>query len=143
MSQASNLRFKCTQCGKCCTLREEYGHVYLSRTEQEALAKLHEITLRSFRRRFTFTDEYGWTQLKAGGERGEHCIFLDTETQGCNVYEARPVQCRTFPFWREFVKKDGWSDEVREMCEGTGQGRLYSIEEAEQRMLEMEQSGEE
>ena len=144
MTQAqTGLRFECTQCGKCCTLREDYGHVYLNREEQTALAELHGLSLRSFKRRFTFTDEYGWTQLKAGGRNGEHCIFLDVETGGCRVYEARPVQCRTFPFWRDFVVDGRWSSEVRRMCEGIGRGRLYSIEEAEARMVEMEESEEE
>lgn len=137
------LRFECTQCGKCCTLREDYGHVYLNRAEQQALAEHHKLTLGAFRRRFTFVDEYGWTQLKAGGAHGEHCVFLDTETNGCTVYTARPVQCRTFPFWRDFVTEKGWSDEVRRMCEGIGLGRLYSIEEAERRIVEMEESEEE
>ena len=36
--EQEGLRFECTQCGKCCTLREDYGHVYLNRDEQKALA---------------------------------------------------------------------------------------------------------
>ena len=27
------------------------------------------------------------------------CVFFDGEQRKCTVYEARPRQCRTWPFW--------------------------------------------
>ena len=137
----SELRFECTQCGECCTLRGDYAYVYLSEEEVESLAGLLRLGIATFRRRYTHVDKDGWTQL-AGADGGERCVFLDPETKRCGVYEARPTQCRTFPFWREFVKDGRWTPEVRSMCEGIGRGRLYSIEEAEPLMVEMEESDE-
>jgi uncharacterized protein len=53
------LRFECTECGKCCTSRGEYNHVYLSDAEVVSLARYLGMLPMEFRQRFTFTDEYG------------------------------------------------------------------------------------
>ena len=29
------------------------------------------------------------------------CIALDQQTNQCTIYEHRPEQCRSFPFWLE------------------------------------------
>ena len=58
------------------------------------------------------------------------------------MYRARPVQCSTFPFWRSLVEDGEWTEEARSICEGVGQGKLYTIEEAETRMADMEASEE-
>jgi hypothetical protein len=29
------------------------------------------------------------------------CVALDQKTNQCTIYEHRPEQCRTFPFWPE------------------------------------------
>ena len=138
MSRAkSELRFECTGCGECCTNRGEYAYVYVGDREARALGKLLDLSLREFEKRYTFIDEDGWSQLKMDEGR---CIFLDPATKRCNAYGARPVQCRTFPFWRNMVDRGRWTDEARNLCEGIGRGRLYSIEEAEDRMVEMEES---
>ena len=133
------LRFECTGCGKCCTNRGDYAFVYVNEEETEALADLLGLTVRSFCKRYTFVDEDGWRQLSFTSER---CIFLDPATNGCRVYAARPTQCRTFPFWRNMIEGGQWTEEARKLCEGVGQGRLYTIEEVETRMLEMEESDE-
>jgi Fe-S-cluster containining protein len=127
------LRFECTECGDCCRVRGEYAHVYLDLEEEEALADFLGLPLATFRRRFTFLDEDGWRELAFTEDR---CVFLDDETNRCSVYSARPVQCSTFPFWEELVQRRRWTDRARKLCEGVGRGRLYSIEEAEARILE-------
>lgn len=126
------LCFECTQCGDCCKTRGEYAYVYLNRAEARALAEHLGLTLAEFRRRHTFVDEDGWLQLRFEGGR---CTFLGLDGR-CGVYEARPVQCRTFPFWPEFVDDGEWTEDVRELCEGIGRGHRYTLSEAESRMLE-------
>ncbi|MEE8557964.1 MAG: YkgJ family cysteine cluster protein [Myxococcota bacterium] len=133
----SQLRFECTSCGKCCRARGEYAYVYLNRDEEGALADFLGMTVATFRRRCTWVDEDGFRQLTFSGDR---CVFLDDVTQQCTVYPARPTQCRTFPFWGEMVDGNRWTHEARRLCEGVGRGRLYSIEEAEDLMLERELS---
>jgi hypothetical protein len=92
-----------------------------------------------FRERYTFRDELGWTQLEGVRDR---CVFLDPVTNLCRVYAARPAQCRTFPFWRNAICDGDWTPEVREMCEGIGRGPGHTLEYAQARMLEMDESPE-
>ncbi len=47
----------------------------------------------------------------------------------CAVYDARPWQCRTWPFWPENMNETVWEREVASYCPGVGKGRLYSAEE--------------
>ena len=38
------------------------------------------------------------------GKQGVECIFFDSFQRCCSIYPARPLQCRTFPFWEYFKK---------------------------------------
>ena len=96
------LRFECTQCGKCCWTRGQYSHVYMTKGDVEAMAKAVGISVAETRERFTFRDENGWTELDFSGGR---CVMLDPATNLCTVYESRPTQCRTFPFWPEMIRR--------------------------------------
>ena len=135
MSRTTGLRFECTRCGGCCTARGEYAHVYLNPDELADLADELGLSIREFRRRYTFRDEYGYTQLRFPDST---CVFLERDTNRCTVYGARPTQCRTFPFWRDLVRDGRWTDEARALCEGVGRGPAHRREDAEARMLEME-----
>ncbi len=138
MRAGAGLRFECTQCGKCCVTRGEYAHVYVNADEERTLAQFLGMSRSAFRREYTFVDEDGWRQLtftKTG------CVFL-SEAGQCTVYPARPVQCRTFPFWSELIREGEWTREARELCEGVGRGRLYTIDEARVPMREFEESEE-
>jgi Fe-S-cluster containining protein len=54
------------------------------------------------------------------------CILWDN---GCSAYDARPVQCTTYPFWDLFLAdRDLWDAEALE-CPGINQGDLYSFDE--------------
>jgi Fe-S-cluster containining protein len=55
----------------------------------------------------------------------------------CSVYEARPRQCRSWPFWPENMKKRVWEKEITSYCKGVGKGRLYTEEEI-QKIVERE-----
>ena len=58
-------------------------------------------------------------------EKPNHdCVFW---SDGCTVYEARPGQCRTYPFWSSNLEStDRWAREARD-CEGIGQGPTYDL----------------
>jgi Fe-S-cluster containining protein len=113
--------------------------VYLDPEEVEDLAEFLEVSPAAFRRRYTFVDEDGWTQLRTAEQR---CVFLEPHGGRCRVYAARPTQCRTFPFWRGLIREGRWTGEARALCEGVGRGPLHSIEYAQARMLEMDESAE-
>ena len=134
------LRFECTECGKCCTNRGEYAYVYVNPEEAKVLAKLLDLSVQAFKDRHTFVDGDGFRQLNFHDDR---CVFLNPRTNRCRVYAARPTQCRTFPFWRELVKRGDWTQEAHSLCEGVGQGRLHTPEEARARMTELDRYDEE
>ncbi len=120
---AEGLRFACQQCGKCCR-GPEPGYVWVTEAEIEKLA----------RRLGMSVDAFGKLYLRRIGgryslvERANHdCIFWEN---GCTVYEDRPEQCRTFPFWPEFIEsKQAWGTIA--WCRGKDQGKLYSKDEIE------------
>ena len=43
------------------------------------------------------------------------CIFFDRSANGCGIYQARPQQCRTFPFWDYFKTH---IEELQHECPG-------------------------
>ncbi|HEY2774041.1 MAG TPA: YkgJ family cysteine cluster protein [Candidatus Binatia bacterium] len=133
------LRFECTQCGKCCWTRGQYSHVYLGSDDVKALADRLGLSTREFRARFTFRDENGWTELDFADGR---CVLLDAETNLCTVYESRPVQCRTFPFWPELIRRGGWTAEARSICEGVGNGRVVPKQEVADRLAAQKKADE-
>ena len=59
---------------------------------------------------------------------GGDCIFWDAKA-GCTVYAARPVQCRTWPFWPENVETPEDWQQVTRICPGSGQGQLFTVEQ--------------
>lgn len=117
------LPFACTQCGHCCTTE---GYVWVDRREARAIAEHLELTLEELGRRFLRT--VGRRNALTDRSDGA-CVFWD---EGCTIYEARPGQCRTFPFWKEnVITETAWLETARS-CEGIGGGRLYRQGEIEQ-----------
>jgi uncharacterized protein len=107
--------------------RGTYGYVYLTLEDRRRLAGHFGLRTSAFTRRYC---------LKTGGhyhlrDFGEACQYLDGTR--CMVYEARPTQCRTWPFWPENMGARVWSEEIATYCPGVGKGRLYP--EAEIREL--------
>ena len=44
------------------------------------------------------------------------CVFLTGKI--CGVYQARPTQCRTYPWWLTNIQdQEGW-DQAARVCEG-------------------------
>ena len=60
--------------------------------------------------------------------RHAQCHFL--KDGGCAVHAAKPVQCRTFPFWPELVDDEVEWHKTGAFCPGIGQGELVQIEYA-------------
>jgi hypothetical protein len=55
------------------------------------------------------------------------CIFW--ESQGCRIYEHRPLQCRSFPFWSSHLySRRAWEQAAAE-CPGINRGPLRSAQE--------------
>ena len=119
------IRFACQGSGKCCVTRGKYAYVYLSFHDRKRLAAYLGIAPRTFTIGYTQKTD-GLYHLK---DPEKSCPFF--EDNRCAVYEARPRQCRTWPFWPENMAQEVWEREVASYCPGVGTGRLYSAEEIE------------
>jgi Fe-S-cluster containining protein len=122
---SDGIRFECQGTGGCCRSRGPYGYVYLSLEDRRSLAAHLGLSTYAFTRRYCDKTD-GLFHLKHP-ER-DCCFLVDRR---CQVYEARPLQCRTWPFWPENMDPRVWRREVAATCPGVGRGRLYSAAEIE------------
>ena len=122
------LRFKCSECGDCCTGAP--GFVWVNKEEIAALAgAIGEEDIDKFE--YNYVRKVGIRKSLKEFPNGD-CVFFDSEKRSCTVYEARPRQCRTWPFWDSNLKSpEAWA-ETCEVCPGSGQGKLHSIEVIEE-----------
>lgn len=120
------LQFTCSQCGDCCTGAP--GHVWIINEEIAAMAKLIGLDVAAFEEKYV--RRVGARKSLIEYANGD-CVFFNTKTRGCNVYSARPRQCRTWPFWDSNLKTpEDWAHTCA-VCPGSGTGRLHQIEEIE------------
>lgn len=66
--------------------------------------------------------------LALQSKKNNDCILWN---EGCSAYEARPIQCSTYPFWDWIVKDKSMWDECSADCPGMNHGRLWSKKEIE------------
>ncbi len=123
---AEGLQFECTQCGACCSGEE--GYVWANDSEVREMANKLSMSQAEFRRKFV--RRVGGRDSLVEYPDGD-CILLDPKTRHCIVYGARPIQCRTWPFWNSNLTSNRSWDDMCEQCPGAGKGRLYTFEEIE------------
>jgi hypothetical protein len=114
-------RFACTGCGKCCTGGGSYV-VEVSRAEQRRIQRHLGISWAWFRRHYLFRFDEETESLKM--PRGR-CVFLGDDNR-CRIYQVRPLQCRTYPWWPELMNRRAWRLEARR-CEGIGRGEAVPL----------------
>jgi Fe-S-cluster containining protein len=118
------LRFECTGCGDCCTGAP--GYVWVNREEIAALAARVGLEVEVFERRYVRS--VGVRRSLVEYENGD-CVFFDGATRKCTVYEARPRQCRSWPFWESNVRTEQAWKETCAVCPGSGKGKLHPPDE--------------
>lgn len=106
------LRFSCTQCGKCCTGRP--GVTWISFDEMQKMAEHLQISMDELVKNYLRKIDGKWALKERTVDHS--CIFLYDKK--CRVYEVRPNQCKTFPFWKDaLATKDSWQA-LKSTCEG-------------------------
>ncbi len=109
---SEGLKFKCTGCGKCCTGAP--GYVWVNEKEMQEMADFLQMPLKTFIQRYVrrVGNRFSLVEMKQTFD----CIFL--KDKKCEVYGARPIQCRTYPFWPQNLKSsESWNETAKE-CEG-------------------------
>ncbi len=120
------LQFTCTGCGDCCSGAP--GFVWVNKEEIADLAKCVDMEVSAFEKKYVRTVGVRKSLVE---KKNYDCIFLDSKTRKCQVYEARPRQCKTWPFWDSTVRTpEAWAHTC-EVCPGSGTGRLYQLTEIE------------
>ncbi|MBN2625920.1 MAG: YkgJ family cysteine cluster protein [Spirochaetales bacterium] len=122
------LKFECQQCGYCC--RYEPGYVFLSEEDLQALLDHTGLDRKEFIATYCKTADLGIEKRISIKEKPNNdCIFWDEK--GCSVYEARPFQCRSYPFWPMIVEnRESWEGE-KKYCPGLDKGKCHSRGEIE------------
>jgi uncharacterized protein len=104
----------CATCqGRCCT--GESGYIYVNMTEIEKIADLLNLDVKEFAPKYLFRKGYKYSIKEIVYNDSHECIFYDRESNGCTIYDARPTQCKTFPFWDYFKTR---VDELKLECPG-------------------------
>lgn len=77
-----------------------------------------------FRKRFIHTTHKGLLVHNTNGR----CMLLGDDNR-CSIYSARPLQCRTYPFWPAFFEDKDEFEFLKDECEGIGRrgAKTYSI----------------
>jgi len=113
--------------------------VRVSDAEIEGLAARLELADAEFRAAYTRRLRGGELSLRE--KRDASCVFY-APGRGCTVYEDRPRQCRTWPFWRAVVhSRERWQEEAED-CPGIGRGPLHAREAIERSLRDDGSSGE-
>ena len=117
------LNFSCTKCSRCCT--GEPGYVFLSIYDIQKLSAFFNCSdnefLLSYCRPVTLSTSERVFSLKE--TPSFECILWNN---GCKAYEARPIQCISYPFWPKLLNSEkSWNDE-KKLCKGIGNGKKWS-----------------
>jgi Fe-S-cluster containining protein len=125
------LHFECSGCGNCCAGPDE-GYIWITAEEIEMLAKHLGMSEADVRKRFI--KRVGFRTTIIEDKRTNDCIFLSKSADGCRgcaIYDVRPNQCRTWPFWNHNLSSpDDWNY-AGQKCPGINRGKIHSLEQIE------------
>ncbi|MDX4063948.1 YkgJ family cysteine cluster protein [Aliarcobacter skirrowii] len=105
----------CESCGgKCCT--GDSGYIWINIVEIERLSKHLNLTIDEFSKKYLYKVRYKYSLKEIELEPNVYsCCFFDNTNKMCSIYEFRPNQCRTFPFWDYFKTN---KEELKKECIG-------------------------
>jgi uncharacterized protein len=129
---AEGLRFECQSCGRCCGGGP--GYVWVDEADLREIASRLGQDAEEFRRAYV---RNLWRGMSLREKSNYDCVLLDGSGR-CTAYEARPVQCRNWPFWPSNLRDPSDWMEASERCPGIGIGPLFSFEYIETRREEMD-----
>jgi len=125
----SGLRFECTRCSKCC--RHDPGYVFLSANDIVQLLEATQMKKDELIKKICrVIDINGFRRLSLREKDNFDCIFW--EEDGCRVYENRPLQCRSYPFWSHCLESLQTWNNMSQECPGVNRGKIHSFEEIQE-----------
>lgn len=142
----NGLKWSCLGSGACCISRDGYGYVYLTGADIVRLAAHFEVSPDWLKLEWLDYDQdaeqYCLPEKNTNKSDSIPCVFL--EQSKCTVYEARPTQCRTWPFWPENMTAKSWDENVVKFCLGAAAADSPLVSQKEIRKnLEIQKEAEE
>jgi len=133
-SLQNGTRFRCTDCGACCTGAP--GRVRISEEELEAVSDFRNEPLSELKAASTrVVKSQRLLKEKSNGE----CVFF--EEGRCSIHPVKPTQCRLYPFWFQNVRSEEAWRKTCDECPGIGEGDLVEPEEIIRQVTEDLESG--
>jgi Fe-S-cluster containining protein len=122
------LHFECQGCGDCCSGPEE-GFIWITKDEINMLAAHLQISSDELRKKYL--RRVGLRFSIKENPQTKDCAFLSGQkgSKGCAVYNFRPMQCRTWPFWPSNLAGEYDWNTAAIRCPGINKGKLYLFEE--------------
>ncbi|HOX33865.1 MAG TPA: YkgJ family cysteine cluster protein [Spirochaetales bacterium] len=135
---AEGLRFACARCSSCC--RGGPGFVFLAKSDLSRLLGFLHLAFPAFYRDYCTLVDTGMGMALSLAEKANYdCVFWTAD--GCSAYEARPIQCSTYPFWPSLLDaRESWEEEAAH-CPGIGRGELRTRRFIEDRLYERRAAG--
>lgn len=139
---AQGIRFTCARCSACC--RGEPGYVFLTKADLKRLLRRLGLDFKRFFHDYcTLVDAGNGMALSlrevTRNKSSNDCVLWGEK--GCSVYEDRPVQCSTYPFWPSIMgSRASWKREAS-ACPGIDSGEPRSRNYIEERLLERREAG--
>ncbi|MFA6011453.1 MAG: YkgJ family cysteine cluster protein [Desulfobacteraceae bacterium] len=94
----------CADCGgRCCN--GDSGNIWVSRKEIETISLTLNMNTQEFIDVYLRKIDYKFSIKELKSKENYACVFYDESKGGCTIYDVRPEQCRTFPFWPYFKDK--------------------------------------
>lgn len=129
----------CKGCGgRCCV--GESGYIFLSIREAESIARFLGMEFESFALRYMRKVGYRFSLIEkpmktsraeSNAESSLACVFFDERSGGCGIYECRPSQCVSFPFWESLRECDDRAlQELCALCPGVTRKNAGSLAES-------------
>ena len=105
----------CVACpGYCCI--GESGYVWVEPKAIDPIAQHLGLAREVFMERYLMRVGNRYSAREVILSRHNYvCVFFDTGKKRCSIYEVRPLQCRTFPFWEHFKT---YPEEAARECPG-------------------------
>ena len=134
---SKGLKFRCKRCSDCC--RHEPGYVFLRKSDllllEKALKKNYNEIMDTCCR--WIPSENGIMRLSLREKSNYDCIFWEN---GCSVYEYRPIQCKSYPFWPSSLASQRAWNETASLCPGINKGGEIHSAEKINAWLEMQKA---
>ena len=96
----------------CCGVR---GNVWVNQMEIQKISLLLQVHPIDFIHTYCWKKDNAYVLKEVFYDHYHVCVFFDSNRGWCSIYEVRPIQCQTYPFW-EYYKTH--PEEIVKECQG-------------------------